>query len=168
MMDFYEIGCVEFNDLAAYAQMQPLIDSAVWTPAEHGGWQAEPEDNVELFAQMESLFERLANDYLTSHFAAYQLRRTYVMKGYDGGSTKWHNDTVEGHNLTLVLHMRALSEETGGLFEMQNTITGAVRTFIPKPGAVLMFSHQSSFNHRVVPLKTDAERIAIFFDCIAY
>lgn len=156
----------EFHHLAL--GIDPVLSCATWNPLPSGGYCADPEDNEYLHSMLHQTFTMINQQSLSRLFYHVDVVRMYVMKGYDADSIFWHNDHTEGHNMTFVLHMRDLTEETGGLFQMQNTGTGEVHTVVPKQGTGIVFSHQPMFNHRVVPIYNGAERIAIFFDCNAY
>lgn len=167
-MDYLTKGCVtaDMQEIASIVSI--YIDHATWSAEETGGFQATAEDNPDMFAFLEQVSAHMIRRMAGLLFTNVEVVRTYVMKGYDADSVIWHNDQIEGHNMTLVLHMRDLTEDTGGWFQMRSTATNEIVTLIPKRGTAIMFSHAPLFEHRVVPIVGDAERIAIFFDCKVY
>lgn len=107
------------------------------------------------------IFERLFSDTTSYKKSIY----SHVWNGTDSKSCEWHNDYIEGANVSILMYYSDVKENSGGELMMRRfpckTITGIHR---PSKYDVIVFSQEKVWQHRVEHfLDSRMERITVNF-----
>lgn len=88
------------------------------------------------------------------------LRSVGYWDGVDYGTSIWHNDAAEGHDLTVLAYLDSMTPETGGAIHFRNEhVTDAC--IYPQAGDIICISHSPQFQHRA-DIPTSRRRVLGF------
>lgn len=87
-----------------------------------------------------------------------------IVNGMDEATLSWHNDNIEGYNLSILLYLDDMDEDIGGDISFRDIKTKEyIDGFYPKRYDVSFMNHNLNFEHIVNPLKLDVpRRVALF------
>lgn len=88
-----------------------------------------------------------------------------IVNGMDDATLSWHNDNIEGYNLSVLLYWDSMDEDIGGMIKFRDISNKeAVGEFYPQKYDVSFMNHGPAFEHIVTPLKLPMNRRVATFN----
>ena len=88
-----------------------------------------------------------------------------IVNGMDDATLSWHNDNIEGYNLSALLYWDSMDEDIGGMIKFRDISTKELTgQFFPQKYDVSFMNHGSGFEHIVTPLKLSMNRRVVTFN----
>lgn len=102
--------------------------------------------SLEEQAMMDWFVNYVSKKYVEPLYKKYEVIYFAVWDGVDLGSTKWHNDAVEGFDFNVLYYYDDTDETVGGQIEFKNH-EGEVCIY-PKKGDLVFINQNGKFYHR--------------------
>ena len=165
---FYKNGYMTFNSPELFEHLEKPLSRTRWIrfPMLREGMSYRIPLNKFVYRKpmknsSELIFERVFSKITSYKESEYR----HIWNGTDDKSCEWHNDYIEGSNVSVLMYYSDVKEDVGGELMMRKlpsrTITGIHR---PSKYDVVVFSQERMWQHRVAHfLDSSMERITVNF-----
>lgn len=165
---FYKKGCMVFNAPELFVHLEKPLSKTRWI------WLPIYEKNINYRTPLNKLAYRkpmrstsnLIFDKCFSQITSHEeVNYSHVWNGTVLDSCEWHNDYVEGSNVSVLMYYSDVKENMGGELMMRK-LSDRIITEVHRPSKydVVIFSQEKIWQHRVAHfLDYSMERITINF-----
>jgi hypothetical protein len=88
----------------------------------------------------------VSENYVKSIYKKFDVTYYSIWDGVDIGSTKWHNDSVEGFDFNVLYYFDDTNEEVGGSIEFRHSEGDDI--IYPKSGDLVFINQNGKFFHK--------------------
>lgn len=165
---FFRRGCMVFNSPRLFTHLETPLSRSKWAHIPFSKTDANyriPLNRLSYRKPLKNtsdlIFEECFSDVASEKKPDY----SHVWNGTDTGSCEWHNDHIEGSNVSVLMYYSDMKENSGGELMMRRTSDRVItEVHRPRKYDVVIFSQELNWQHRVGNLlDRNTDRITINF-----
>ncbi|MDA1317431.1 MAG: 2OG-Fe(II) oxygenase [bacterium] len=163
--DFYTKGFFSTNDPLVFLHLENLLLWTRWIKIPWDKTEKVPINKIFFRRGMEKTSKKLIDKYIIGYNKNVSIKSKDIWSGADRDSFKWHNDLIEGSNLTVLLYYSTVKENTGGELMVRKAETKEITgVHLPVKYDIIFLNQSSDWEHRVSDfVDPRMERIVINF-----
>lgn len=165
---FYSKGCVIFNSPEMFTYLKTPLSKSRWIRLpfhRKDKTYRVPLNRLAYHKPLKLTSELIFDRFFSSITDRKRLGYSHVWNGTDSHSCQWHNDYIEGSNVSILMYYSDVKGGLGGELMMRKSSDKSVTEIhLPKKYDIVIFSQEQIWQHRVGDfLDPNMERITVNF-----
>lgn len=163
--NFHGKGFFYINDPSIFSHLESILSWTYWIKIPWDKTDRFPINRIFYNKPLQKTSNELITKYIIDYNKNVKIETKGIWNGADRDSFKWHNDLIEGPNLTVLLYYNTMKENMGGELMVRKTKTKEITgCHLPSKYDIVFLNQSLEWEHRVSDFVDPAmKRIVINF-----